>query len=78
MFVRGVNCVYVIVAMLNLIHYAGLKRFVCRATTPADRKRQQSDEQSFALMGDHDLNGLMHLQSNAVYLLTRLNVGDWT
>jgi hypothetical protein len=78
MFVGGVNRVYVIVAMLSLIHQPGLKGFVCRTTTPADRQRQQCDDQSCTFMRAHDPDGFVQLRSNAVYLLTRLKVGDWT
>ena len=78
MLVRSISRVYVIVAMLGLIHNARLERFVCRMTTTANRKRQQSNDQRFTLIGDHDSDGLIELQSFAVYLLTRLKVGDWT
>ena len=75
MFVRGVGRVDVIMAVLGLIHNAGLKRFVCRMTTAADRERQDSHDQGFTVRGDHDSDGLTRACA-AFYLLTRLNVGD--
>ena len=39
MFVRSIGRVYMIVAMLSLIHNSRLERFVRRTTTPADGER---------------------------------------
>jgi hypothetical protein len=78
MFVGGIDRVHVIVAMLSLIHNPWLKRFVCPTTAPADCQRQQSHHQRCTLTGAHYPYGLIQLRSNAVYLLTRLKVGDWT